>query len=156
MTDPEFPVSNESHQLINFHIEDISFNLDNETILVGWLKNVINSEQSNLVNLNFIFCSDSYLHKINLEYLNHDTFTDVITFPYSEDAVEGDIFISVDRVRENASNLKLSFDVELYRVMVHGLLHLLHYADKTDEEVLVMRNKENAYLELLNGMKLDS
>lgn len=147
------PTENEK---INFFSEDIDFSLSNPSSIFNWILKAIESEAKELRHLNFIFCSDQYLHKINVEYLNHDTFTDVITFPYAEGKIiEGDIFISVERIRENANNFKVEFENELYRVMIHGVLHLLGYFDKTPEDKELMTQKENQYLEKLNGMKLD-
>ncbi len=131
---------------INFFSEDIEFSLDNPAETISWLESVCNKENKPLEALSIIFCSDAYLLNINQEHLNHDFYTDVISFPYSTDKVEGDIFISIDRVRENAQNLDVSFTKELNRVMVHGLLHFLGYKDKTDEEITVMRRKEDYYL----------
>ncbi len=102
--------------------------------------------------LNFIFCSDKYLHAINVKYLNHDTYTDIITFDYTSDynSVSGDMFISVDRVKENAKLHNVSFDHELYRVIIHGFLHLVGYDDKTEDDEFKMRFKENFYLSMAN------
>jgi len=101
--------------------------------------------------LNYIFCSDTYLHKINLEYLKHDTLTDIITFDYSEKKqISGDIFISIDRIKENAPKFNQSTDIELNRVLIHGVLHLLGYKDKTPKEKETMRAKEDFYLTLLS------
>jgi len=101
--------------------------------------------------LNYIFCSDTYLHKINLEYLKHDTLTDIITFDYSEKKqISGDIFISIDRIKENALKFNQSTDIELNRVLIHGVLHLLGYKDKTPKEKETMRAKEDFYLTLLS------
>ena len=142
---------------INFHSEDIKFTLSNHSIIFDWINNTIESEAKILRHLNFIFCSDTYLHKINVEYLNHDTFTDVITFPYAEGKnIEGDIFISIDRIRENAKSFEVEFKDELHRVMIHGTLHLLGYLDKTAEDKTQMTQKEDEYLSKLNGMKLDN
>lgn len=142
---PDFP-SQEKTEKIEFFFEDIDFELKNSQDIIQWIIEAILRENFQLSHLNFIFCSDSYLHDINLQYLNHDTYTDVITFPYSEEEVEGDIFISVDRIKENAANFEVSFEEELCRVMIHGVLHLCGYGDKTEEEILLMRQKENAHL----------
>lgn len=141
---------------INFYSEDIEFNLPNHSTIFDWINKTIENEAKVLRHINFIFCSDIYLHKINLEYLNHNTLTDVITFPYAEGKnIEGDIFISIDRIRENAKSYEVSFKNELHRVMIHGTLHLLGYLDKTAEDKTQMTQKENEYLARLNGMKLD-
>jgi len=142
---------------INFYSEDIEFTLPNHSIIFNWIHKTIESEAKVLRHLNYIFCSDTYLHKINLEYLNHDTFTDVITFPYAEGkTIEGDIFISIDRIRENAKSFEVEFEDELHRVMIHGTLHLLGYLDKTAEDKTQMTQKENECLVKLYGMKLDN
>ncbi len=142
---------------INFYSEDIEFILPNHSIIFDWINKTIESEAKVLRHLNYIFCSDPYLHKINVEYLNHDTFTDVITFPYAEGkTIEGDIFISIDRIKENAQSFEVEFENELHRVMIHGTLHLLGYLDKTAEDKTQMTQKENEYLSTLNGMKLDN
>lgn len=136
-----------SEALVSFHSEDINFQLKQETSIQQWIDAVIEHQNANLIGLNYIFCSDAYLHNINLEYLNHDTLTDIITFPYlTPPDVEGDIFISIDRVRENADTFKVSFEQELRRVIIHGVLHLCGQADKTDEEATQMRRKEEEAL----------
>lgn len=132
---------------INFHSESIDFELTGEELISTWINKVIHSEKCRLIALSFIFCSDAYLHQINVEYLNHDTFTDVITFPYaSPPDIEGDIFISVERVRENAQTYNVEFEQELRRVMIHGVLHLCGYSDKTPEEAARMKEKEDEAL----------
>jgi rRNA maturation RNase YbeY len=109
------------------------------------------TESSFLGTLNYIFCDDAYLVEINLQYLNHNTLTDIITFDYSDESrVSGDIFISIERVRDNAKDFKVGFEEELKRVMSHGVLHLLGYNDKTDEEKHSMRNKENEMIKLFH------
>ncbi|MEM7109200.1 MAG: rRNA maturation RNase YbeY [Bacteroidota bacterium] len=135
---------------IYFHQEEVDFKLHNRKKLQQWISKIIFSEGRQLGQLNFIFCSDHYLHKINLQYLNHDSYTDIITFDQSEDShsIEGDIFISVDRIKENAKLLNIPFQTELDRVMIHGVLHLLGNRDKTREERAVMRKKEEACLSL--------
>lgn len=104
-------------------------------------------------NINIIFCSDTYLYKLNYDYLGHDTFTDIITFDQSEkdQALEGDIFISVERAKENAQAFEVSLEQELSRLMVHGMLHLIGYSDKTKDQKKEMRIKEEAYLSLLKS-----
>ncbi len=106
-------------------------------------------ESKKLVTLTYIFCSDEYLLQINQQYLQHDYYTDVITFPYSNTEIEGDIFISIDRIRDNAQSLNIPEKTELHRVMVHGLLHLIGYDDKTPELKKLMQEKENFYLNWL-------
>ena len=135
---------------VNFFSEDVSFKLSNPIKVSRWIQSVVTAEKHKLENLNYIFCSDQYLRKMNIEYLNHTTFTDIITFSNSErrGTIEGDIFISIDRVKENASKFSQDFQDELHRVMVHGALHLLGYKDKTKAEKGRMREKEDAYLSL--------
>ena len=130
--------------------EDISFQLDDEESASQWISSVIEKEDFRLQSLNYIFCSDNYLLQINKEYLSHDYFTDIITFDQSEtpNTIEGDIFISIDRVQENADQLQKPFKDELYRVMIHGVLHMMGYEDKSDIQKEQMRKKEEACLSL--------
>jgi len=136
--------------MINFNYET-DFLLENETLVSKWISNIIKSEGFTVEEINYIFCDDDYLHKLNVEFLNHDTLTDIISFDYSiGKIIQGDIFISVERVRENAVDFNVTFFDELKRVMVHGVLHYCGYKDKSEEESLLMRNKENQYLELFD------
>jgi rRNA maturation RNase YbeY len=136
--------------MINFNYES-EFNLDNETEVANWLAVVILSESKKEGEINYIFCDDLYLHKINLEYLNHDDLTDIISFDYTMgNEIAGDIFISVERVRENAIDFKVSFEEELKRVMVHGVLHYCGYKDKGKADEWLMRSKENDKLALFH------
>lgn len=151
---PELPseAPSEGKGEIYFYPEDIDFDLapPRAEAVSYWLKKVVEQEAKELRSLSYVFCSDEYLYRLNQEYLQHDTYTDVITFPYgAENEVEGDIFISIERVKENAATFKASFERELYRVMVHGLLHLCGYGDKGEEETLLMRKKESDYLSQL-------
>lgn len=117
--------------------------------LSGILKNLITTENYKPGNISFIFCSDSHLLSINKQYLNHDYFTDIITFDYTEkNIVSGEIYISVDRIKENAGIYKVSFNEELHRIMTHGILHLIGYDDKTPALKKIMTQKENEYLTL--------
>jgi len=128
----------------------LDFSLKTPEETSNWLHQVILAEQlQSSEDISFIFCTDEHLHKINLDYLQHDTYTDIITFDNSEDdsIIEGDLFISIERIRENAESFDASFEKELHRVMVHGILHLCGYGDKSSEEAEVMRSKENHYLE---------
>jgi len=116
-----------------------------------WLQNVAKSENFEIADLNYVFVSDEELYEMNVKYLNHNTLTDIITFNYVEnEIVSGDIFISVDRVKENAVDFNVSFENELLRVMVHGLLHLMNYNDKTDEEQELMTLKEDEKLKMFH------
>lgn len=135
---------------INFHFEIEGFSLENEDVRVKWLMNVCHREAKELTVLNYIFCSDEYLLDINRKYLDHDYYTDIISFPLKTDPIEGDIFISVDRVRENALEFGVEFDLELARVMVHGLLHFMGYDDHSEEDIAIMRAKENEYIKILD------
>ncbi|MBU3026708.1 rRNA maturation RNase YbeY [Zobellia galactanivorans] len=128
--------------MIEFHF-NTDFSLENPEKYSRWLEQLIESEQGSLDQLDYIFCSDEELLDMNQKYLSHDTYTDILTFDYTEDeAIAGDIFISVDRVRDNAQDLNTEFEEELRRVMAHGVLHLFGYKDKTDEEASLMRTKE--------------
>ena len=134
---------------ISFDSEDISFELENAESMQKWIKKTIVNESKTLGEISYIFCSDEYLNKINIEHLDHDTYTDIITFNYCEgDLINSDIFISIDRIKENAISFKNSFEDELSRVIIHGILHLVGYDDKTDDEKVVMRSKEDFYLTL--------
>tara|TARA_B100000614_G_C14491851_1_gene471056 strand:+ start:431 stop:862 length:432 start_codon:yes stop_codon:yes gene_type:complete len=135
----------------SFHCEDISFVLNKKPAIISWLSYSIKSENKILGNISYIFCSDEYLHKINLKHLNHDTLTDIITFDYCEKSViNGDLYISIERVTENAKLYDNSIEKELHRVMIHGILHLCGYNDKTIEDQNVMSAKEEFYLNLRN------
>lgn len=133
---------------IHFFEEDIAFKLKNKTHLKKWITETIQHEGFKLKELTYIFCSDDYLLKINQEYLDHDTYTDIITFDNSdtEKVIIGDIFISIDRIRENARNFNVSETDELHRVIIHGALHLLGYKDKTPVTKQKMTQKEDFYL----------
>ena len=133
---------------IHFFSEDISFTLKEKNKVRNWIKNTIRSEGKKLRELNFIFCSDAYLLEINKQYLNHDTFTDIVTFDNSEspDLIIGDVFISIERIRENASKYKVAEKDELHRVIIHGTLHLIGYKDKTKPDKSLMAEKEDHHL----------
>lgn len=134
---------------IDFFYEDVDFSLLDETPYKHWLESLENKLEVELRKITYIFCSDEYLLKINQEHLDHDYYTDIITFPYMQGKViESDIFISIDRVKENAQEADVSFDEELLRVMSHGILHLAGYGDKSDEEAAQMRQMENVCIEL--------
>jgi len=133
--------------MIHFCTEDITFSLKEKLKHKAWLNEVAKQEGKKILELSYVFCSDDYLLQINQEYLNHDTLTDIVTFDNSEDPkkIEGDIFISIDRVKENGEKLGTS-ETELERVMVHGLLHLLGYKDKKKEDKAAMTEKEDFYI----------
>jgi len=136
--------------LIQFFTEDISFDLSLLSVVPPWLISVASSKSFQVDNLNFILCSDEYLLRVNQDYLQHDYYTDVITFDNSEDKhfIAADIFISIDRVRENSSFLQTTFHNELLRVIVHGTLHLMGFNDKTKGDKSLMTTQENLALEL--------
>ena len=139
--------------MVRYFFEDIKFEYRNKQFNNRWLKLVAESEICRLGDINIIFCSDPYILGINLQYLSHDYFTDIITFDYSEKPViSGDLFISVDSVRENALFYGTEFSEELHRVIVHGILHLIGYDDHTEADTAVMRSKENYYLEVRNEL----
>ena len=143
-----FPPGELHHEAagIEFMVEDVpDFELSEAEGILGWIERVAQVHEHRIVQLTYIFCSDDYLHQMNVEYLDHDTYTDVITFDNSDDAdiIEGDVFISVDRVRENANDLGISFRDELHRVMIHGVLHLLGYQDKDLLSQTAMRARED-------------
>ena len=131
---------------INFYTEGVENPLANEDKTHAWLCDVIREESGSVDTLSFIFCDDDYLYDLNVEYLDHDTLTDVITFQYTEGVVHGDIFISVERTEDNARDFNVSAEQELHRVLVHGVLHMLGYKDKTEADEQLMRQKENYYL----------
>ncbi len=134
---------------INFFYENIdSFNLNSK--VDKWIENTVQNENNRVGEINVIFCSDEHLLTMNIEHLKHDFYTDIITFDYSDkDIVSGDLFISKERVEDNANKFKESFEKEIHRVIIHGVLHLLGYNDKTEEEQKQMREKENFYLDKL-------
>ncbi len=139
---------------IEFFYEDTSFRLEEQTKVVDWLIAVATEYNSAIASINYIYCSDNYLLDINREYLNHDYFTDIITFDQRDDVdepIEADIFISIDRIKDNAQQESLKFEDELHRVTVHGLLHLIGFNDKTTEQELEMRKTEDACLSLLQN-----
>ena len=133
-----------------FFTQSLTFTLRNKNAIRIWLLQLIATEKYQFHQVNFIFCNDKYLHKINLQYLKHNNYTDIITFDNSNTnrIVEGDIFISIQRVKENAKTFNIPFRNELLRVMAHGILHLCGYKDKTPKAKLVMTIKEDYYLSL--------
>jgi probable rRNA maturation factor len=136
--------------MVSFNNQSISFKLKEKTKLKAWIKSVTEKEKHKLGNINYVFCTDDELLEINIKHLNHNTLTDIITFDYTEgNTIHSDIFISIERVLENAEKFKVSFDEEFHRVMIHGILHLCGYKDKTKADAELMRKKENASLKLL-------
>ena len=132
--------------MINYNYET-DFKLEDESKLSCWIEASIRSENYNLGEINYIFCDDAYLHKLNMEFLEHDTLTDIISFDYTVGKeLHGDIYISIERVVDNAKDFGVDVSEELCRVMIHGVLHYCGFKDKTDEDAKVMRDKENFYL----------
>jgi probable rRNA maturation factor len=137
--------------MVSFNNQSISFKLKDKTKLKQWIKTITEKEKHRLGSINYIFCTDDELLEINIRHLNHNTLTDIITFDYTEGkTINSDIFISVDRVAENAQKFKVSFEEELHRVMIHGILHLCGYKDKTKADAELMRKKENWALKLFS------
>ena len=129
--------------MISYHYET-DFNLEDYIKYTDWISNVVAVETAKLGDLSYVFCTDEYLFTLNEKYLGHKSYTDIITFDYSaENILSGEIYISIDRVKENARKFKVDFDTELRRVMAHGVLHLVGYKDKTENEKELMRTKEN-------------
>jgi len=137
---------------INFFVEDIIFTLKNKQVIRTWIFDTIQAYQCKAGEINYIFCSDEYLRKVNIEYLQHDYYTDIITFDSSEEEgiIAGDMYISIERITDNAQQLQTTFEQELYRVLIHGILHLIGYADDTDENEAEMRSLENKALQSLS------
>lgn len=138
--------------MITFHKQDIQFRLKSVTVLRAWINRVLQKEKKECGNLSFVFMDDAALLTHNQQFLQHNTYTDIITFDYCEGKlVNGDILISIERVRENAEKFEVSFETELRRVLIHGVLHLCGYKDKKKEDQLLMRKKENAALRLFDA-----
>lgn len=136
--------------MISFNYET-DFELQNEKGFANWLSAVILSENKKEGEINYIFCNDDYLLEINQQYLDHDTLTDIISFDYSVgNELNGDIFVSVERVKENASDFNVTFQEEIQRVLVHGILHYCGYKDKTESDELVMRSKEEEKMKMFH------
>ena len=136
--------------MIAFNYET-SFQLNDENLLEDWIKNIVSDKGFTISEINYIFCDDAYLHKLNVEFLQHDTLTDIISFDNTiGKQIGGDIFISVERVADNAKDFKVSFDEELHRVMIHGVLHYLGYKDKSEADKTTMRAAENEAISVLS------
>jgi probable rRNA maturation factor len=136
--------------MINFNYES-DFTLANEEAVATWLSAVIVSENKTEGEINYIFCDDEYLHKMNVEFLDHDTLTDVISFDYTMgNKISGDVFVSVERVLDNSKDFNTTFDEELKRVLVHGVLHYCGYKDKSEADEVVMRSKEEEKLTMFH------
>ncbi len=143
----------EEKEGILFDSLDDSFRLQDQVKISAWIATIVAKEHCTIHTLQYVFCNDEYLHELNVAYLDHDTLTDIITFPYAlPPEVHGDVFISLERVRENASDLNTSFEEELHRVIIHGVLHLCGYQDKVEVDATIMRNKEDEALQILHEM----
>jgi len=135
--------------MIDFNFEDIEFKLPDNSLLRNWIEYTIRNENKELGNISYIFCSDEYLWNMNKQYLNHDYYTDIITFDYvKDDIISGDLFISYDRILDNAEKFKVLRETELLRVMIHGVLHLIGYDDVTDELEKEIHKKEDFYIDI--------
>ncbi len=132
---------------ILFYSEDISFALEKSEKIAATLVKFVEEEANHCGSINYIFCSDDYLLKLNQDYLSHDYYTDILSFQMDDDPIQGDIFISIDRVNDNAQDMNLPFEDELLRVISHGMLHFLGYKDKTEAEIKIMRGKEDELIE---------
>lgn len=139
---------------ITFASANIDFDLQDKPKVKNWISEIIKAQGKRAGVIGYLFCDDAYLIEANRQYLNHDTYTDIITFDYvGDDVISGDIMISVERVGENAQKFETTFDQELHRVIIHGILHLLGQGDKSDEDAAQMRKKEESALVLWNSMK---
>jgi probable rRNA maturation factor len=136
--------------MISFNYES-DFTLEQEDSYASWIETIVESENKILGEISYIFCDDEYLHTINMQYLNHDTLTDIISFDYTEgDVISGDIFVSIERVIDNAKDFNVPFEEELKRVLAHGVLHYCGYKDKSDVDALLMRSKEEEKIKLFH------
>jgi len=134
---------------IHFTAHEIDFTLPSEEKYRVVLKKIISDYNKNLSNIQYIFCSDAYVLELNKKHLQHDYYTDILTFPYGKESIESDIFISIDRVKENATAYKVSFEKELSRVIVHGVLHLVGLDDHSEQDKEKMRSEENRYIDMI-------
>lgn len=138
---------------VYFSYGDIEFTLGNQELIKDWISAIIFRHNKKVGKINYLFCSDKMVYDMNLRFLNHDTLTDIITFDYvNGNLISGDITISIDRVGENATLFDTSFEHELHRVIIHGVLHLLGFKDKTPDDAAIMRAKENESLQILDSM----
>ncbi|HSF88937.1 MAG TPA: rRNA maturation RNase YbeY [Saprospiraceae bacterium] len=146
---PDWPVTEEDESGIFFTSNDVAFEPADPERLIHWIHDTVEAEGHELNRLDIVFCSDEFLLEINRTHLDHDYYTDIITFPLNDDPLIAEIYISIDRVQENATGLKISFEEELHRVMIHGVLHLCGYDDHEEEDIRVIRKKEEFYLKKL-------
>ncbi len=143
---PDWPDTGEEEAGIFFTSHDVDFALSDEDRVATWVADTIAAEGPELHRLDFVFCSDAFLLDINIRHLSHDFYTDIITFPLNEDPLIAEIYISIDRVRDNAKSLNIPFETELYRVIIHGVLHLCGYDDHEEEDIQLIRMKEEEYI----------
>ncbi|MGV3597944.1 MAG: rRNA maturation RNase YbeY [Bacteroidota bacterium] len=134
--------------MISFFTEDVDYTLKDKLKIKRWIQQTVSSESKKTGDINIIFCSDEYLLEVNKQYLNHDYYTDIITFNYNTDKINGDLFISLDRVADNANQNNVPRETELLRVIIHGVLHLLGYNDKTAKEEREIRAKEDSCIKV--------
>jgi rRNA maturation RNase YbeY len=145
---PDWPDTEEAPTGIFFTCHDVHVDLSAADTWMAWITGTISAEGYSLARIDYIFCSDAFLLEVNQTHLGHDDYTDIITFPLNTDPILAEIYISIDRVKENAQQHGISFEEELHRVMIHGVLHLCGYDDHEEEDIALMRKKENEYLEL--------
>lgn len=143
---PDWPDTGEEEAGIFFTSHDEEFALSDEDRVAAWVADAIAAEGLELHRLDFVFCSDAFLLDINIRHLSHDFYTDIITFPLNEDPLIAEIYISIDRVRDNAKSLNIPFETELYRVIIHGVLHLCGYDDHEEDDIQLIRMKEEEYI----------
>ncbi len=146
---PDWPETEEDESGIFFTSNDVAFEPTDPERLIQWILSTVEAEGHELNRLDIVFCSDEFLLEINRNHLDHDYYTDIITFPLNDNPLIAEIYISIDRVQENAAGLTIPFEDELHRVMIHGVLHLCGYDDHDDEDIRIIRKKENAYLKIL-------
>ena len=146
---PDWPETEEDESGIFFPSNDVAFEPDDPERLIQWILNTVEAEGYELNRLDIVFCSDEFLLEINRNHLDHDYYTDIITFPLNDNPLIAEIYISIDRVQENAAGLNISFEDELHRVMIHGVLHLCGYDDHEEEDIRMIRKKEEFYLKQL-------
>jgi rRNA maturation RNase YbeY len=143
---PSWPGIHREQPAIFFTTHDVDFNLDDPDTIKDWIREAVSEEGFELGRIDYIFCSDAFLHQINHKHLGHDDFTDIITFPLEETPLVGEIYISIERVKENAASFGTTFEDELHRVMIHGILHLCGYDDHEEDDIQEIRSKEESYL----------
>ena len=146
---PAWPESGEDESGIFFNYHEVEFDVPDPEHSIAWIREAIAEEGFELSRLDFIFCSDEFLLELNRTHLGHDYYTDIITFPLNDNPLLAEIYISIDRVRSNADGLQIPFEDELQRVMIHGVLHLCGYDDHTEDDIQIMRQKEDEYIRKL-------